>query len=157
MRDQVIKDIEIKETPEILKKIEHFERNKIIEKLRPSSINNLWQEDYTPDEVRDDIVNAHVLHSDLLPKLSQRYKIAFFLFINNYEQLVDMTRVIDKENRFYGREIKVHYSIYNTYGELIYADVAQTSFPSKYRDIYEIISLQFPVISKFFSFSKYEN
>ncbi|MBL4624914.1 MAG: hypothetical protein JKY42_07230 [Flavobacteriales bacterium] len=109
----------------------------------------LYSEDYSKER----FMNVRILNPNMFDYLSTKYEVGYFVFINQLDmKIAPGTDYRALENEMYQREIKVHYSIYDQYGNLVYASAAKNYFPSVMNDMNLIIKGHFPKICKEIAF-----
>jgi hypothetical protein len=102
---------------------------------------------YSVDYSKDRFMNVRVLNSNMFEYLSSKYEAGYFVFINQLDvKIAPGTDYRALENEIYQREIKVHYTIYDQYGNQIYASAAKNYFPSVINDMNIIIKGYMPKI-----------
>ena len=102
---------------------------------------------YSVDYSKDRFMNVRVLNPNMFEYLSIKYEAGYFVFINQLDvKIAPGTDYRALENEVYQREIKVHYSIYDQYGNQIYASAAKNYFPSVMNDMNMIIKGYMPKI-----------
>jgi hypothetical protein len=107
---------------------------------------------YESDSKHKEYLNAVITDPNLLPHLTEKYGVKMFVFINQVEIYTNYDKYLDEENKIYERQIKLHYSVYDTKGGQILGDLAVINFfPAKNEDIDKIIMERFPVVSNFIS------
>ena len=115
-----------------------------------------WVKDgqlYSVDYSKERFMNVRVLNPNMFDYLSKKYEVGYFVFINQLDvKIAPGTDYRALENEMYQREIKVHYSIYDQYGNLVYASAAKNYFPSVMNDMNLIIKGHFPKICKEIAF-----
>jgi hypothetical protein len=84
----------------------------------------------------------------LLKDLSNKYGANYFIFLNEIDIKTNYNDCINLALKLYNRDIKVHYSIYDVSGKLVYGDVAVVHFPSNNNSVKTISSQTFPQIAK---------
>ncbi len=101
-------------------------------------------------EVRDvKYMNTRLSHPELLVHLSGKYGAELFVFLNQLEIKTNYSDCLDLALKIYRRELKVHYSVFNSSGKQVYGDVAIVDFPSNSNDVAEIMRKNFPKISEY--------
>jgi hypothetical protein len=102
---------------------------------------------YSVDYSKDRFMNVRVLNPNMFRYLSTKYEAGYFVFINQLDvKIAPGTDYRALENEIYQREIKVHYTIYDQYGNQIYASAAKNYFPSVINDMNMIIKGYMPKI-----------
>jgi len=91
-------------------------------------------------------MNVKVANPGLLKSLNQKYGADLFIFLTQIEIKTNAKDCFDLQAQLYGRDIKIHYTIYNVDGEQVYGDVAVVRFPSNSNEVDVIIDKNFPVI-----------
>lgn len=115
-----------------------------------------WVKDgqlYSVDYSRERFMNLRVFNPKMFDYLSKKYEVGYFVFINQLDvKIAPGTDHRALENEMYQREIKVHYTIYDQYGNQVYASAAKNYFPSVMNDMNMIIKGHFPKICKEIAF-----
>ena len=97
---------------------------------------------------REKYMNTKISNDQLLPNLDQNYKAKYYIFINQ----LDIKRAADQRylatDEGYKREIKVHYTIFDSQGEEMTSGAIKARFPSGENDIDKIIKTHFPLIAQ---------
>jgi hypothetical protein len=107
---------------------------------------------YESDSKHKEFLNAIITDPNLIPHLTEKYGVKMFVFINQVEIFTNYNKYLDEENKIYERQIKLHYSVYDTKGGQILGDLAVINFfPAQNEDIDKIIMERFPVVSNFIS------
>jgi hypothetical protein len=91
-------------------------------------------------------MNVTVADPNLLKSLKQKYGADLFVFLTQIEIKTNAKDCSDLQSQHYGRDIKIHYSVYNAEGEQVYGDVASVRFPSNSNEVEVIVDKNFPVI-----------
>jgi len=91
-------------------------------------------------------MNLRIADPDLLKSLNRKYGADLFVFLTQIEIKTNAKDCFDLQAQLYGRDIKIHYTIYNVAGEQVYGDVAVARFPSNSNEVDVIIDKNFPVI-----------
>ncbi len=96
---------------------------------------------------REKYMKTAISNEKLLPSLDKNYKAGYYLFINQ----LDVKRSADKRyvasDAQYQREIKVHYTIFDTTGKEVSTGAIKSRFASNQNDIDKIINEQFPLVA----------
>lgn len=90
-------------------------------------------------------MNLVVLNNELFPYLSKKYGTSLFVFINQFEIINDLSDYAAISDGHYNRQIRVHYSVFNSDG-LVYGGLATNIFPASENNVQEIINAYFPPI-----------
>lgn len=108
---------------------------------------------HSVDYSKDRFMNVRILNPNMFKYLSAKYETGYFVFINQLDvKIAPGTDYRALENEIYQREIKVHYTIYDQYGNQIYASAAKNYFPSVMNDMNMIIKGYMPKICKEIAF-----
>ncbi len=108
---------------------------------------------YSVDYSQERFMNVRILNPNMFNYLSQKYEVGYFVFINQLDvKIAPGTDYRALENEIYQRELKVHYSIYDQSGTLVYASAAKNYFPSVMNDMNLIIKGHFPKICREIAF-----
>lgn len=97
------------------------------------------------DEV---FIHSGLRDKQLLSDLSEKYGANYFIFLNEIDIKTNYNDCINLALKIYNRDIKVHYSIYDVSGKLVYGDVATVHFPSSTNTVKDISAGTFPEIAK---------
>lgn len=97
---------------------------------------------------REKYMKTQITNENLLPNLDQKYKTSYYLFINQLDikRSADMAYLATDEA--YKREIKVHYTIIDSKGEVASSGAIKSRFSSTQNDIDKIIKEHFPLIAE---------
>ncbi len=97
---------------------------------------------------REKYMKTAISNEKLLPNLDKQYKASYYIFINQ----LDIKRAADSRylatDEAYQREIKVHYTIFDSSGKEVSSGAIKSRFPSSQNDIDKIIKEQFPLIAE---------
>ena len=96
-------------------------------------------------------MNVKMADPDLLKSLNRKYGADLFIFLTQIEIKTNSKDCVDYQSGQYGRDIKIHYTIYNVHGDQVYGDVAVVRFPSNSNEVDVIIDKNFPVIGDMIS------
>ncbi len=88
-------------------------------------------------------LNVVLLNKELLPYLSKKYGSVFFAFINQFEIQNDLSDYSAIGEGNYNRILRVHYSILNLDGRLLYGGLSTSVFPASENNVQEIINTYF--------------
>ena len=91
-------------------------------------------------------MNVKMADPNLLKSLNNKYGADLFLFLTQIEIKTNAKDCFDYQTQQYGRDIKIHYTIYNADGEQVYGDVAAVRFASNSNEVDVIIDKNFPLI-----------
>lgn len=103
----------------------------------------------TKRDVRDRYMKAVVTDQKVLDSMSQKFNNKFFLFINELDIKNKYGDAIAMQQMNFTREIKVHYTLYHTNGEILSTGISSTEFPSTENDINVIIKSYFPILAQY--------
>ena len=97
---------------------------------------------------REKYMKTTLPNPKLLPNLNDKYKASHYIFINQLDikRSADMRYVANEEQ--YKREIKVHYTMFDSEGKEVSSGAIKSRFPSNQNDMDKIIRIQFPLIAK---------
>ena len=80
--------------------------------------------------------------------MNEKFRASHYIFINQ----LDIKRSADKRyvasEEQYKREIKVHYTIFDSEGKEVGSGAIKSRFPSNQNDMDKIIKVQFPLIAQ---------
>lgn len=97
---------------------------------------------------REKYMKTAISNEKLLPNLDKQYKASYYIFINQ----LDIKRAADSRylatDEAYQREIKVHYTIFDSSGKEVSSGAIKSRFPSGQNEIDKIIKDQFPLIAE---------
>jgi hypothetical protein len=104
--------------------------------------------------VSDEAIEVQYMHADIkdlavIQSVAQNYDADLYVFINQLEVKINYNNCIDLANNNYAREFRMHFSIYDSQGNLLYGDVAKAVFPSNNNDPDMIMQNSFPLMAKF--------
>jgi hypothetical protein len=94
-------------------------------------------------------MNIKLSHPELLQRLSEKYGTDLFLFLNQFDIVTNYSDCLDLANKIYKRQLKVHYSVFDVSGKLLYGDVAVVDFPSNSNDVDNIMEKNFPKLAEY--------
>lgn len=110
------------------------------------------EEDYESDKKHKEYMNVYIADPTVLPHVAERFGVQLFVFINQFEIFTDYKKCIDKENKIFQRQIKLHFSIFDKDGDQIYGDLATINFyPTANKNIDDIIMERFPIVGNYLS------
>ena len=92
-------------------------------------------------------INSGLRDKLLLHDLADKYGANYFIFLNEIDIKTHFDDCINLALKIYSRDLKVHYSIYDVSGKLVYGDVAVVHFPSNSNNVAEISQKTFPSIA----------
>lgn len=84
----------------------------------------------------------------LIDSLRRQFKSDFILFINQLDIKNMYGSVYEMANMDYNRKIDLHYTLYNSDGNILSTGISSTVFPATENDIHHIIADYFPVLAK---------
>ena len=96
-------------------------------------------------------MNVKMADPDLLKSLNRKYGADLFIFLTQIEIKTNAKDCFDYQAQQYGRDIKIHYTVYNVDGEQVFGDVAVVRFASNSNEVDVIIDKNFPVIGDMIS------
>lgn len=92
-------------------------------------------------------MNVSIPDTTLLAYLTNKYEADMLLFVNQFELKKKYAEGSDVAYRKYGREVMIHYSIFDKDGLQLYGNSSKDLISERQDNINEIISRTFPVIS----------
>lgn len=92
-------------------------------------------------------MNVSIPDTNLIAYLASKYDADIFMFVNQFELKKSFVQGSDVAYRKYGREVLVHYSIFDEKGAQLYGNATMDRIDEKQDNINEIIAKTFPVIS----------
>lgn len=97
---------------------------------------------------REKYMKTAISNEKLLSNLDKQYKASYYIFINQ----LDIKRAADSRylatDEAYQREVKVHYTIFDSSGNEVSSGAIKSRFPSGQNEIDKIIKDQFPLIAE---------
>ncbi len=84
-------------------------------------------------------MNTVIQNKELLPYLSERYGSNLYVFVNQFEIRNDLSDYVAVSNGTYKRQLKVHYSVCNNTGKVLYGGMAINELPASENNVDEII------------------
>lgn len=102
---------------------------------------------------REKFINIVVKNQELLPLLTSKYGLDYFIFINQFEIKSDLSDYAAVGINNYSRNINVHYTILDVENKEIAKNIAKVNFPSKINNVQEIINRFLPTIADNILFS----
>ena len=100
-------------------------------------------------EIDKTYIDAVPRDPELLPSFSKKYNADYFIILNEFDIKTHFDDCIDLALKIYRRDLKIHYSIYNSRGEKLYGDVAVVHFPSNENRVDQIVDQNFPKIADY--------
>ena len=100
-------------------------------------------------EVDKTYIDAVPRDPDLLPSFAKKYDADYFIILNEFDIKTHFEDCIDLAMKIYRRDLKIHYSIYNSKGEKLYGDVAVVHFPSNENRVDKIVEENFGKIADY--------
>ncbi len=97
---------------------------------------------------REKYMKTTLPNEKLLPNLNEKYKVNHYIFINELDIKKAANDVYQASEEQYQREIKVHYTIFDSSGKEISSGAIKSRFESEQNDIDKIIKIQFPLIAE---------
>ena len=94
-------------------------------------------------------MNVTLAHPELLQTYSRKYGTDLFVFLNQVEIITHAKDCYDLALKTYQRDIKVHYSVYDTRGKQVYGDVAVAHVSGSSGDLQDMIRTVFPEIGNY--------
>ena len=79
---------------------------------------------------------------------NNQYNIDYYVFINQFEVKTIYENCLDRAALNYERDFLVHYSIYNSKGELVSGNKVKIEYQSNMNDVQRIVSDNMPVVAK---------
>ena len=107
------------------------------------------KKDHTAKPIEKEYMNVGMYDQKILKDLSRKYGVDLFIFLNEFDIKTNYSDCIDLANKIYQREIKVHYTVFDSSGKQVYGDVAVAQFPSNSNDVNDIVAKNFPFISDY--------
>lgn len=93
-------------------------------------------------------MNVKVFDPDLISSLCHTYNADMVVFLTQAEIKTHSRDCMDFQSQIYERDIKIHYSVFDSEGMQLYGDVASVRFPSNSNEIGTIMTKNFPVLSE---------
>ena len=97
---------------------------------------------------REKYMKTTLPNEKLLPSLNEKYKASHYIFINELDIKRAANDVYQASEEQYQREIKVHYTIFDSTGKEVSSGAIKSRFESEQNDIDKIIKVQFPLIAE---------
>ncbi|PJB14026.1 MAG: hypothetical protein CO118_10735 [Flavobacteriales bacterium CG_4_9_14_3_um_filter_32_8] len=97
---------------------------------------------------REKYMKTTLPNEKLLPSLNEKYKVTHYVFINELDIKKAANDVYQASEEQYQREIKVHYTIFDSTGKEVSSGAIKSRFESEQNDIDKIIKVQFPMIAE---------
>lgn len=94
-------------------------------------------------------MNTSIHNPNLLEYLATNYNVNHFIFINQLDIKDEPSSAYDYGTEDLDRVVRVHFTIMDVTGKVIYAGLAKKEFPAKYSTPDVIMRYTFPTISKF--------
>jgi hypothetical protein len=94
----------------------------------------------TKEESSEKFMNLVILNKELLPYLAKSYGSHQYVFINQFEIKNDLSDYVAVGNGTYKRQLRVHYSIVDQTGKVVYAGLAVNEFPAEENNVDEILN-----------------
>jgi hypothetical protein len=92
------------------------------------------------EEPGENFMNLVILNKELLPYLAKSYGSSQYVFINQFEIKNDLSDYVAVSNGTYKRQLRVHYSIVDHSGKVVYAGLAINEFPAAENNVDEILN-----------------
>jgi len=108
---------------------------------------------YKMPEKGENYMNVKIKDKELMTYLSEKYKTDIFVFINMIEMKTDFKTCLDLATKNYAREITVHFSIFDKDSNQLWGDKVTSVLGSNTNNLEEIISKNFPLISRYMAFN----
>lgn len=87
-------------------------------------------------------------NDQLLDSLNKKYRSDFILFVNELDIKNMYGNVYEMANMDYKRQIKLHYTLYSSNGNILSTGISSTYFPASENDINTIIEEYFPLLAQ---------
>ncbi len=100
-----------------------------------------------PPKEANKFMNVVPHHPEMFSYLYEKYETDLFVFINQFELKTNYEECLDRANKIFQREVRVHYSIFDKDGDQLHGDVITVHFPSNSNDMDNIMRSNFPMIS----------
>jgi hypothetical protein len=94
----------------------------------------------TREESSEKFMNLVILNKELLPYLAKSYGSHQYVFINQFEIKNDLSDYVAVGNGTYKRQLRVHYSIVDQTGKVVFAGLAVNEFPAGENNVDEILN-----------------
>jgi len=105
--------------------------------------------DHKPKPIDKTYMNVGMYDQQLLKDLARKYNVDMFVFLNEFDIKTNFNDCIDLAMKIYQRELKVHYTVFDSSGKQVYGDAAVAQFPSNSNDVNDIMTKNFPFISDY--------
>lgn len=131
----------------------YYDQQKTFPAIYPSKFKHYDTTLYVSRTAKKHTEDQQYIHSGLrdhhlLKDLAEKYSTNYFIFLNEIDIKTHYDDCINLSLKIYSRDVKVHYSIYDVSGKLIYGDVAVVHFPSSTNSVREISAQTFPHIAR---------
>jgi hypothetical protein len=135
------------DTPTIKEKVSLKER---IIKTDPNkdAYDSRTSAQYLNDKAELRYMKAIVSKPELLKELSRKYQFDLFVFATQMEIKTNYSSCLDIANKIYKREVMLHFTIYDSNGNLVAGNFAKTFFPSDNNNANRIIGQCFPHLAE---------
>jgi hypothetical protein len=97
---------------------------------------------------REKYMKTTLPNEKLIPNLNKQYNATHYIFINELDIKKGANDVYQAAEEQYQREVKVHYTIFDTNGKEVSSGAIKSRFPAGQNDIDKIIKIQFPLIAE---------
>ena len=103
---------------------------------------------YVNDDVSKKYMKAILYKPELLQNMATKYDFNLFVFVTQFEIKTNYASCIDIANKIYKREIFLHFTVYDSDGNLVAGNFSKTSFPSDSNNANKIIGECFPQLAE---------
>jgi hypothetical protein len=104
---------------------------------------------YAVNQSIERYMHTRIINDNALETIANKYEVGYFVFINQFD--VKIAPGVDQRqlaNEMYPREIKVHYTIMDQFGNEVYGGASKGYFPSALNDMNRIIKGHLPKVAK---------
>ncbi len=102
---------------------------------------------YLNDNSEVKYMKAVISQPDLLHHLAHKYGFNLIVFVTQFEIKTNYASCLDIANQIYKREVMLHFTIYDSSGNLVAGNFAKTYFPSNENNANAIIGKCFPQLA----------
>lgn len=100
-------------------------------------------------EESKDYMNVKISNPEMLTFLHRKYGTELFVFINQFDLVTNYEHCLDRSTNTFERDIRIHFSIFDSKGKQLAGDMAIARFASNTNNIMEIMRSNFPIVSDY--------
>ena len=103
---------------------------------------------YINDDASKKYMKAVLNKPEMLNAMAGKYDFDVFVFVTQFEIKTNYASCLDIANKIYKREVLLHFTIYDRYGNLVAGNFSKSFFPSDNNNANKIIGECFPQLAE---------